>query len=179
MAALRWGEPLTVEDLEGMPDDGHRYELVDGTLLVTPAPATRHQMCVVQLSSDLLTAAGREHLVLVAPYDWVVGPSTLFQPDLLVALRSDVGEKRLERPPLLVVEVLSPSTRRVDLATKRMAYADAGVPDYWVIDPGAPSIVALHLEADGYAEIGGAVGSESWVASSPFTMTVTPATLVD
>lgn len=179
MAALRWGEPLTVEDLEGMPDDGHRYELVDGTLLVTPAPATRHQICVVQLSSALLAASSPEHLVLVAPYDWVVGPRTLFQPDLLVALRSDVGEKRLEKPPLLVVEVLSPSTRRVDLATKRMAYAEAGVPDYWIVDPGAPSIVALHLQADGYTEIGGAVGIESWSATSPFTMTVTPAALVN
>ncbi len=178
MAALRWGEPLTVEDLEGMADDGHRYELVDGTLLVTPAPATRHQMCVVYLSSALLAASHPEHLVLVAPYDWVVGPQTLFQPDLLVARRSDVGEKRLEKPPLLVVEVLSPSTRRVDLATKRMAYAEAGVPDYWIVDPGAPSIAAMHLEGDRYVEVGTAAGRECWTATSPFTVAVVPAELV-
>jgi len=76
-----------------MPEDGHRYELIDGTLLVTPAPDTRHQSCVAQLVIILGTAAGSDVKVLPAPYDWVAGPSTLFQPDVVVARRADLGLK--------------------------------------------------------------------------------------
>jgi Uma2 family endonuclease len=135
-----------------MPEDGHRYELIDGTLLVTPAPNTRHQLCVARLLIVLGTATGCDVHVLPAPYDWVAGPSTLFQPDVLVARRGDLGPKRLERPPLLVIEVLSPSTRRLDLATKRMAYADAGVAGYWIVDPEVPSLTVLGLEEGRYVD---------------------------
>lgn len=180
MTALRWGSPLTVADLENMPDDGHRYELVDGALLVTPAPNTRHQSCVAQLLVILGTAAaGTDVKVLPAPYDWVAGPSTLFQPDVVVARRADLGPKRLERPPLLVIEVLSPSTRRIDLATKRMAYADAGVAAYWLVDPDVPSLTVLELEAGQYTEIATVVGNEAWESQAPIHAIITPSRLVD
>ena len=179
MTALRWGSPLTVADLESMPDDGHRYELIDGTLLVTPAPNTRHQRAVARLLIALGTAAGPELDVLPAPYDWVAGPSTLFQPDVLVTRRVDPGPKRLERPPLLVIEVLSPSTRRIDLATKRLAYADAGVADYWLVDPEVPSVTVLELEAGQYAEIATVVGDQAWEAQAPVRTTINPSRLID
>jgi Uma2 family endonuclease len=179
MTALQWGAPLTVADLEHMPEDGHRYELVDGTLLVTPAPNTRHQSCVTQLAAILVTAAGPGVKVLVAPYDWVVGPSTLFQPDIVVARRADLGPQRLERPPLLVVEVLSPSTRRIDLATKRMAYAEAGVAAYWLVDPDVPSLTALGLAAGGYEAVATVVGDEAWSSETPVRAVVTPSRLVE
>ena len=179
MTALHWGSPLTVADLESMPEDGHRYELIDGTLLVTPAPHTPHQSCVAQLVIILGTAAGSDVKVLPAPYDWVAGPSTLFQPDVLVARRADLGPKRLERPPLLVIEVLSPSTRRIDLATKRMAYADAGVASYWLVDPDVPSLTVLELEAGGYAERAIVTGDEAWESRTPIRAIITPSRLVD
>lgn len=179
MTALQWGSPLTVADLEHMPADGHRYELVDGTLLVTPAPDTRHQRAVVRLAATLVTAAGPDLDVLAAPYDWVAGPSTLFQPDVLVARRADVGPQRLERPPLLVVEVLSPSTRRIDLATKRLAYADAGVAAYWLVDPDLPSLTVLELAAGGYEAVATVAGDEAWESEAPVRAVITPSRLVD
>jgi len=180
MTALQWGSPLTVADLESMPEDGHRYELVDGTLLVTPAPNTRHQSCVAELLAILVgSAAGSDVKVLPAPYDWVAGPSTLFQPDVLIARRADLGPKRLERPPLVVIEVLSPSTRRIDLATKRMAYADAGVAAYWLVDPDVPSLTVLELEAGEYAERATVTGDEAWESQAPIRATITPSRLID
>ena len=178
MTALPWGTELTVEDLEAIPEDGHRYELVDGSLLVTPAPNTRHQRCVMRLGSLLLAAAGGGFEVLSAPYDWVVGPATLFQPDLLVAHADDIGPLRLERPPLLVVEVLSPSTRRIDLATKRMAYADSGVSAYWLVDPEVPSLMVLDLEGGQYSEVTTVVGDNGWTSTFPFEAIIVPSALV-
>jgi len=176
--ALQWGAPLTYADLEGMPDDGHRYELVDGVLVVTPAPGTVHQRCAYRLAALLLAAAGAGHDVLGAPYDYLVGPTTLLQPDVLVAWREDLGEARLERPPLLVVEVLSPSTRLTDLGTKRLAYEAAGVPAYWLIDPNEPSITVLGLDEGRYALETKVVADERHQASYPFEVTVVPSELV-
>ena len=178
MTALPWGSELTVQDLEAIPEDGHRYELLDGSLLVTPAPNTRHQRCVLRLGALLLAAAGRELEVIIAPFDWVVGPRTLFQPDLLVARRDEVGPKRLERAPLLVVEVLSPSTRRFDLALKRMAYAEAGVAAYWLVDTEVPSLMVLDLEAGLYTEVTTVSGDTPWSSTFPFEATIVPSALV-
>jgi Uma2 family endonuclease len=176
--ALQWGAPLTYADLEGMPDDGHRYELVDGVLVVTPAPGKLHQRCVVRLTALLLAAAGTGHEVLAAPFDYLVGPATLLQPDVLVARREDVGEARLERSPLLVVEVLSPSTRLTDLGTKRLAYEAAGVPTYWLVDPVSPSLTVLRLHEGRYAEEAEVVTDERYETSQPVEVTVAPSDLV-
>jgi Uma2 family endonuclease len=123
--------------------------------------------------------AGPELRVLPSPYDWVVGPGTLFQPDLVVARRSDFGLQQLERPPLLVVEVLSPSTRRIDMATKRMAYADEGVASYWLFDPDIPSLTVLGLVGARYEEMATAVGDEAWESQTPIVTTIIPSRLVN
>jgi Uma2 family endonuclease len=158
--ALPWGQPLTVADLETIPDDGHRYEIVDGTMLVTPAPARLHQRCVVRLAALLLAASGDEHEVLAAPFDWIVNDVTKFQPDILVARRDDVGEQHLDRTPLLVVEVLSPSTRLTDLTLKRRAYERAGVPAYWVVDPDVPELTVLRMSEGEYVEAATITGAQ-------------------
>jgi len=176
--ALQWGAPLTYADLEAMPDDGHRYELVDGVLVVTPAPGTAHQRCVVRLIAVLLAAAGAGQDVLGAPYDYLVGPTTLLQPDVLVARREDLGEARLERPPLLVVEVLSPSTRLTDLGTKLLAYEAAGVPAYWLVEPHEPGITVLGLHEGRYALEAKVVADERYQAGHPFDVAVVPSELV-
>jgi len=176
--ALPWGAPLTVDDLRRIPDDGHRYELVDGVLLVTPAPGTAHQTCVAMLVVAFVAAAPATQLVLPAPYDWVVDPHTSFQPDVLVAHRVDVGEERLERAPLLVVEVHSPSTRLADLTLKRAAYEAAGVPAYWLIDPAQPSLTVLRLEEGRYVEEAKVVGDERYDASWPFPVSIVPNALL-
>lgn len=176
---LPWGTALTYEDLKHIPEDGHRYELLDGTLLVTPAPNHAHQTCVLNLAVLLRAAAPPDVEVIIAPFDWVVGARTSFEPDVLVARRVDVGAGNLPHPPVLAVEVLSPSTRRIDLVLKRDAYAAAGVPSYWIVDPEDPSVIALRLDAGVYVEEGSVSGDESFIASSPFAVTVVPVRLLD
>lgn len=161
-----------------MPDDGHRYELIDGVLLVTPAPGTAHQTCVAMLVAALVGAAPPEHLVLPAPYDWVVNPQTSFQPDVVVARPADVGKDRLERPPLLVIEVHSPSTRLADLTLKRAAYEAAGVPAYWLVDPTEPSLTVLRLEGSSYVEEAKVPGDERYEATWPFAVSLVPGALL-
>jgi Uma2 family endonuclease len=176
--ALDWGAPLTVEDLDEAPDDGHRYELVDGTLLVTPAPGTDHQTCVAALVILLSAAAGPDLRVLPGPYDWVVSASTLLQPDVLVARRTDLGPKRLEKAPLLVVEVSSPSTRSLDRGTKRLAYEAAGVGAYWLVDPEGPSLSALRLASGRFVDEAHVSGEEAFDATWPMPVRVVPADLL-
>ena len=178
--ALPLARPLTVEDVWALPYDGHRYELIEGVLIATPAPGAAHQTCVLELAVLLRGAKSPDHLVLLAPFDWVAGPGTLLQPDLLVARRADVaatGDKRLERPPMLVVEVGSPSTSMVDRGTKRLAFQAAGVPTYWVVDPDEPSLTVLRLIDDAYVEEALVRGDEAYEATEPFPLTVVPSAL--
>lgn len=176
---LPWGAPLTEDDLAAMPEDGHRYELVDGALIVTPSPNLGHQRCVVSLLVLLHGARHPEHEVLVAPFDVRLSRTTVLVPDVLVARRTDLTPARLETAPLLVVEVRSPSTRLYDLGTKRLVYEAAGVPAYWLLDPDAPSLTVLHLDEGRYVEHAVVTGDEPYHAIFPFLVTVVPAHLVD
>lgn len=175
-SALPRSVPLTYDDLQQMPDDGHRYELVDGTLIVTPAPRLRHQLAVGNLYAVLRASCPADLVVLVAPFDVVLSPVTVLEPDLLVARRSDLTEANLPAPPVLAVEVLSPNTRHVDLGTKRLAFEAAGVSCYWVIDPDEPSVTVFELEAGAYREV--ATTASSWEAAAPFPVSVVAAELV-
>jgi len=126
----------------------------------------------------LRSAAPPDLRVFVAPLDWVVDPRTSFQPDVLVARRVDVGPRNLPRPPVVAVEVLSPNTRRIDLVLKRDAYAAAGVPSYWIVDPDGPSVTFLRLDGPAYSEAGFVDGAQAFTASLPFPVTVVPARLL-
>lgn len=175
---LPYGRPLTRADLEAVPDDGHRYELIDGTLVVTPAPRIRHQEVVANLYSILHASSGDDLKVLFAPVDVVLGGDTVIQPDLLVAPRDAFTERELPTAPLLAVEVLSPSTRGVDLLLKRDRLERAGCPHYWVIDPDAPSLVAWQLIDGRYREVAHAVGAELAAITVPFPVSFSPASLI-
>ena len=108
--------PLTRRDLEALPDDdGRRWELVDGTLFVSPAPSHRHQTVLGNLHLLLRAACPPGLQVVLAPFAVALADNREVQPDLLVAERDRFLAKELPGPPLLAVEVLSPSTRRVDL----------------------------------------------------------------
>jgi Uma2 family endonuclease len=179
MNALPRSVPLTYDDLQAMPDDGHRYELVDGVLIVTPAPRILHQRAVVNLLALLHGAIPTDMEVFVAPVDYVVSPLTVLQPDLLVARRDEVGERNLQHPPVLVVEILSPSTRRIDAGTKRLAFEGAGVPHYWMVDPDEPSILALELVGGAYRETARVAAGDTFVATTPFPIRIVPAALVE
>lgn len=129
---------FTADMVRTMPDDGNRYEVVYGELLVTPAPWPWHQVVVHRLSVaiELYLRADPVGLVLSSPADISWGPDVLVQPDVFVV---PLGEARTltwsrMRTLLLVAEVLSPSTSRSDRFLKRLRYREAGVPLYWVVD---------------------------------------------
>lgn len=177
--ALRWGEPLTYDDLQGFASDGHRYELIDGTLLVTPAPEVPHQVIVLALYRLLWAARVPGTTVLTAPVDWVPEPRTVLEPDVLVVRRDDARGKFLTATPLLVVEVLSPSTAAQDRGSKRLKYEELGVPAYWLVDPAGPTLTALHLEAGRYAEVARVTGTERYDATVPYAVSVVPSALLE
>ncbi len=172
------------EDLERMPDDGRRYELLDGTLVVSPAPGVWHQEVAGTLYRLLYEACPPELHVVIAPFEWRGSRRTALQPDVLVARRGDLlavaGGKYLAAVPVLAVEVLSPSTRRIDRLSKLSAYEEAGVASYWLVDPdpSTPSLHALDLVDGRYVEVGCPSGQQAWQAQRPFPVTVAPADLV-
>jgi Uma2 family endonuclease len=179
MTTLPWGRPLTYADLEAMPDDGHRYELIDGTLIVGPAPRPLHQRVVGKVFR-LLDDACPDHSyeVFVAPLDVILADDTLLQPDVLVARTADLTDKNLPAAPALAVEVLSDSTRGIDLLLKRERLQRAGCPAYWVIDPEKPSLTAMELRDSSYHDLAIVTGSEVFTTSRPYDVTVTPNDLV-
>jgi Uma2 family endonuclease len=169
--------PLTRSDLDRMPDDGHRYELIDGSLIVTPGPLLRHQDVVLNLAVLLKANCPPELKVVIAPFDVVIGEDTVIQPDVLVAERADFRLRELPRAPLLAVEVFSPSTRRIDLMLKFSRLQEAGCASYWVIDPDTPEVVAWEIRDGAYVQVAKAAGDEEARLTAPFEVTVVPADL--
>ena len=167
----------TADDLDALPDDGLRYELVDGVLLVSPAPALTHQIAVFNLVEQLLRHAPADLRVLGAPLDVRFSGTRQLQPDVLVVPR-ETPTARLERRPLLVVEVLSPSTRATDLTLKRHVFEQAGVPSYWLLDPEVPSLTVLELQDAAYVEVARVEGEQPLTVERPFPVTLVPAVLV-
>jgi Uma2 family endonuclease len=169
----------TVDDLDTLPDDGLRYELFDGVLVVSPAPARTHQRVVVELSYLLRHACPLDLEVLVAPLDFRPTRRRSFQPDVLVTRRDSIGEKWLEKPLVLAVEVLSPNSRSVDLLLKREKYGQSGVAHYWVVDPDEPCITVFRLRGEAYEEVAAAKGDETVELAEPYPVRICPADLVN
>lgn len=175
---LPHGRPLTYVDLELMPDDGHRYELIDGTLIVTPAPTRRHQRVSSRLFTKLQASLPDDLLLVAAPTDVRLADATVFQPDLLVV--DDAEFDRLDVPlqPRLVVEILSPSTSSIDRLLKFNKFQAAGCPSYWIVDPDEPRLTAWDLVDGTYVCTGDVAGEDSWTSTLPYAVTVTPASLI-
>jgi Uma2 family endonuclease len=145
---------LTYEDLQAFPEDNFRRELIDGELIVTPAPATRHQDVVLELGARLL-AHVKEHggKVFIAPTDVFFSDTNVVEPDVLYVKPGNVDrvEKKFFRSaPDVVAEVSSPSTRRLELVRKHELYARFGVPEYWYVDLEADRVEVYELGARNY-----------------------------
>lgn len=171
------GEAFTRDDLDAMPDDGRRHELIDGVLVVTPAPGLAHQQVVGELYLLLRQGCPPDLQVLLSPFDVTLSDDTVMEPDLLVARTRDLTTRDLPVPPLLAVEVLSPSTRVVDQTLKRARLEAAGCRSYWLVDPHEPSLLALELVEGAYVEVAHVVGEETWQATQPFEVVLRPSAL--
>ncbi|WP_460835518.1 Uma2 family endonuclease [Nocardioides hungaricus] len=165
---------MTRAELDAWPDDGRRHELIDGVLIVTPVPPTRHQAALMGLFDVLHRSRPDGLIALLGPVDVVLADDTVMRPDLVVARRADFTERDLPGAPLLVVEVLSPSTRLVDLELKRARYEDAGCPSYWVFDPDRVELTVWELEGEGYREPVVVRGDATFRARAPYPVEVTP-----
>ena len=146
----------TADMVRAMPDDGNRYEVVYGELLVTPAPRPWHQVVVQRLSLALGNYLERvpAGLVLSSPADISWGPDVLVQPDVFVVPTEEARTLTWSRMRtlLLVAEVLSPSSIKGDRFLKRLRYREAGVPLYWVVD-GDERAVEVWTPADDFPVI--------------------------
>ena len=150
----------TYDHYAALPDDGKRYEIINGVLyMAPPSPSGWHQKSVIRLSHYLfdhveLNGYGQ---VFVAPFDVELTPGTVVQPDVCVLL-NESSEKyiisRIIGGPDLVIEVLSPSNALFDRQEKYQAYAHAYVKEYWIADPISRTIEVFLLEKDTYQSIG-------------------------
>jgi Uma2 family endonuclease len=171
-----FGGPFTVAELDRMPSDGHRYELMDGVLVVSPRPTTVHQLVAMRLATALDKACP-EGLCVIPEPAVQLDLRTEFDPDLVVVHLNDVGDAKFTVPPLLVVEVRSPSTPLIDLNRKKAAYEKFGVPSYWIVDPESarPELTVFELRDGGY--VLEATSTQPLTVARPFTVTITPADL--
>jgi len=170
------GRPFTVAELDRMPDDGHRYELLEGVLFVSPRPTTVHQVVATRLIT-LLDHVCPDDLVVVAEPAVELGPQTEFDPDLVVVRMDQVGGFKFTEPPLLVVEVRSPSTAVVDLNRKKAAYEKFGVPSYWIVNPDVaqPELTVFELRDRNYETV--ARTTAPVTVGHPFSVTIDPSVL--
>ncbi|OQY57007.1 MAG: Uma2 family endonuclease [Candidatus Parabeggiatoa sp. nov. 2] len=150
------------EDYLNLPDDGRRYEMIEGLLYISKVPDFDHQYTVMEIAFHFKSFVNQHQLgyVLTAPFEIHLADKTRpVQPDVLVigAKRGLVrGAKYFNGP----VEVLSPSTRRVDQYTKFRAYEKATVPEYWIVDPKARLVQLYTLEHQEYVLLGDFMGDE-------------------
>lgn len=171
------GRPWTIADLDALPDDGFRYEIFDGSLLVTPPPGMPHVRSTARL---------HRLLVKLAPDDVEVGEgagvypndTNFYIPDLFVAPAEALeGEGRGFVPGdlLLAVEVVSPSNPGNDLVLKRHAYAAAGIREYWILDRRDRTLRVLRLSGPGkYADDVVVKAGERWRSETPFPLEIDP-----
>jgi Uma2 family endonuclease len=173
-------EPWTLDDLDRLPD-GPRYEILDGSLIVSPPPTPRHQLAVLRLAM-LLEMAAPEDLQVVADSGVDIAPS-YFQPDVAVAHVDAVhagGKAFRTAEVVLAVEVVSPTSTSRDRLVKPAKYAANGIPHFWRVEldgPGTPCIVRYRLDGDAYVEIGTVCADEEATVGEPFQLTLRPAEL--
>lgn len=139
---------LTLADLEAMPDDGRRYELIGGAIVMTPAPGVDHQRVSRRLQR-LLEEAWPEMEIFNSPIDLDLPGEQRVQPDLVAVERGRTG-RRLSLPVALVVEIVSPGSQTNDRVTKRATYAEAGIPAYWIVDLERGTVTCLVLAGAEY-----------------------------
>jgi len=181
MALRKPAGTWTYEDLLTLPDDGRRYEIIEGELYEMPAPTLAHALAISRIITLLIPLLDRlGGRWLTAPLDIFLPGANPVQPDIIAILPGNAANlvaRGIEGPPDLIVEVLSPSNRGHDLLTKRALYARAGVREYWIVDPEAKTLEILALDRDALHSVAIATGDD--VPASPLfgSLGVSAATL--
>jgi Uma2 family endonuclease len=166
----------TYAEYARFPDDGKRYEVLDGEVLVTPGAGPRHQHVVLTLASALRSYVQREGLGVVLPdVDLLFEPTDFLRPDLLFvpdASRAGISDRGVECTPVLVVEVQSPTSGKIDRIKKPDRYGDFGVPEYWVVDPAERVVWVWRFETGAVApeRVDDTLVWNPLGASEPFTI---------
>jgi Uma2 family endonuclease len=145
----------TYEDYLKLPDDGNRYEIIEGELIMTPAPKTGHQRISRKLLVQLTLFVEKNHSgeVFNAPCDVVLSKTTTVQPDIVFISnrrKSIITEDNIQGAPDLIIEILSPATAYYDLVEKKELYEKNGVNEYWIVDPKKQRIEIYILEQGKY-----------------------------
>lgn len=172
MTVFRDEVALHPELLAFLDEHALRYEIIDGSIVVTPPATFSHEDRGAGLLAQLRVACPPELAVVGSHYGFYYDDPSFLLADITVARREDCQEKGLYVAPLLVVEVLSKSTRRRDLSAKWDIYAEAGVPSYWLVDPREPSLTALSLTDGSYVETARIVGGQVLHVEQPFPVDV-------
>ncbi|MGD0222780.1 MAG: Uma2 family endonuclease [Terriglobia bacterium] len=149
---------LNYDDYCLLPNNGRRYEIIDGELFVTPSPRRAHQRVVSQLSRVLGNSVEEMGCgeVYVAPFDVVFSLHDVVEPDILYVSKeraSVLTDKNVQGAPDLVVEVLSETTAEIDRTTKLKLYARYGVQEYWLIDPEACTAEVYRRKGRGFSRV--------------------------
>ena len=146
---------LTYDDFVRIPDDGKRHELIDGVHCVTPTPVLRHQQLVGRLHlaiGNFLEVHPELGQVFLSPLDTVFSPWDVVEPDLMFVAADQLHiltEPNIQGTPTLVIEVLSPSTRKRDQQVKHALYERTGVREYWLVDPDVNAVTIHRRATDG------------------------------
>jgi Uma2 family endonuclease len=146
---------LTYDDFVRIPDDGKRHEIIDGVHYVTPSPVLQHQVLLGRLHLAIgRFIEDRPELgrVFLSPLDTVFSPWDVVEPDLIFVAADQLEiltEPNIQGAPALVVEILSPSTRRRDLGIKRQLFDRGGVREYWLVDPKSQEVTIYRRTTDG------------------------------
>jgi Uma2 family endonuclease len=169
MAITKPAGTWTYEDLFSLPDNGRRYEVIEGELYEKPAPSWDHAVTIMNLIlmlAPVVQALGGR--VLTAPLDVFFEGADPVQPDIVVLLPESAASgagRGVEGAPDLLIEVLSPSNRGHDVLTKRALYARAGVREYWIVDPESRVVEVPTLDRDAFHTVQRASGDDPVISS--------------
>ena len=157
----------TYDDYCALPDDGNRYEILEGELVMVPAPGEPHQFASMALSVALYVfiMANRLGRLYAAPFDIKLAPRNVVQPDIIFISNARMHlltEANVQGSPDLAVEILSRGTRRRDRTTKFRIYAEHGIAHFWIVDPVARTLEAYQLTDNTYTLTDRRAGDETF-----------------
>lgn len=149
----------TYDDYASIPEDGNRYEIINGVLYMSPSPNWPHQEIALEIAAHLRNYFRATHIggVFIAPLDVELAHNTVVQPDIVVLLKSSrkkLQERHIIGAPDLAIEVVSPTSATHDRHRKLAAYARAGEPEYWIVEPDSHTVEVLILEHGDYQSLG-------------------------